>query len=219
MIVGSAGATVSMNTDPVALYGNEIAFDVFRENKRVGSHTVRFDRLDRELRVNSRFELSIDVLFFTVYQFQYQSDATWRAGAIERISVDVDDNGEAFQLKAKRRGEITEIQSDAGLVNFTGGLFPTNHWNADVLRASQVLNTLTGKVNTVSIEARGRENIVTKRGVIEATRYAYTGELETEVWCDASGRWVKMRFAGKDGVPIDYVCRRCQGPVSAPEKE
>ena len=44
-----------------------------------------------------------------------------------------------------------------------------------------------------------------------ATRYAYTGDLDNEVWYDDVGRWVKMRFKGRDGSTIDYVCRRCQG--------
>jgi hypothetical protein len=35
--------------------------------------------------------------------------------------------------------------------------------------------------------------------------------LNTEVWYDDLGRWVKMRFNGPDGSAIEYVCRRCQG--------
>ena len=53
--------------------------------------------------------------------------------------------------------------------------------------------------------------VATERGPVMATRYAYSGELQTEVWYDECGRWVKMRFAGRDGSIIDYVCRQCQG--------
>jgi len=213
--VGGARATLSTDKDPIALYGDELVFDVFRDDTRVGSHVVRFNRTEQELIVHSRFELSIEVLFFTVYRFLYESEAAWRSGEIDRIEVDVDDNGDPFRFEAMRKDGITEILSENGRSEFQGALFPTNHWNSNVLSASQVLNTLTGEVNTVRIEPSGREIVPTERGDTVATKYAYSGEFETEVWYDEQGRWVKMRFAGKDGVPIEYICRRCQG--SQPE--
>ena len=45
---------------------------------------------------------------------------------------------------------------------------------------------------------------------MDATRYRYSGELEqTEVWYDDEGRWLRLRFPGGDGLPIDFICRRC----------
>ena len=124
----------------------------------------------------------------------------------------MDDNGEAFRLSADRTSKDLSMRSSVGTNEFQGNLFPTNHWNLNVLHERRVLNTLTGQINRVRIEARKRERVPTERGEIEATRYAYTGDLQTEVWYDDLGRWVKMRFAGRDGTPIDYVCQRCQGP-------
>jgi hypothetical protein len=214
--VGNAVGLVAKD-DPIALYGKEISFDVFRENERVGLHTVRFNRDGDELMVNSRFELKIDVLFFTVYRFLYQSEAIWRGPLINNLNVEVDDNGEVFRLSADRNGKEMRIRSSAGTAEIEGRLFPTNHWNSNVLHEQRVLNTLTGQVNNVRIEARERERVPTERGEIEATRYAYTGDLQTEVWYDDMGRWVKMRFAGRDGTWIDYVCQRCQGPNTESE--
>ena len=214
IIVKSVGTGIAAtgDTDPLALYGDEIVFDVLRKGENVGTHTVRFDRKGRALFVESRFELAIKILFIPVYSFSYLSTARWRDDTIEFLDVDVDDNGELFYLKAWREEDATEIRSSNGQGRISGQIFPTNHWNADVLRASKVLNTLTGKMNNVRIEARGQEYVPTEGGDVKAMRYAYTGELETEVWYDQEDRWVKMRFVGKDGVSIDYVCRKCQGP-------
>jgi geranylgeranyl diphosphate synthase type II len=57
-----------------------------------------------------------------------------------------------------------------------------------------------------------REYVATERGQVPATYYRYTGDLLAELWYDDDGRWVKMRFKGRDGSMIEYVCRRCQGP-------
>ena len=68
-------------------------------------------------------------------------------------------------------------------------------------------------MNNVRIEARGQEYVPTEGGDAKAMRYAYTGELETEVWYDQEDRWVKMRFVGKDGV---YQSTMFAGSAKAP---
>ena len=45
---------------------------------------------------------------------------------------------------------------------------------------------------------------------IDATLYRYTGDLDTEVWYDDEGRWVRMRFKAKDGSVITYQCEVCR---------
>ena len=127
MIDVSANTKLWTNMDPIVLYGNKDFVDVFREDESVGRQIVRFNRMERYLLVNSRFELSMDDLFFGVHQYLYQSDATWPAGAVNHLNIDVNDNGKKFRLKAKRRGDVTEIQSDAGRSNFEGDLFQTDH--------------------------------------------------------------------------------------------
>ena len=215
-VLGNALAAEKTIIDPLKLYGDEITFDVFRRDKQIGRHVVRFNRTGHELLVSSRLNLSIDVFFITVYRFLYESKATWRLGVVNQINVEIDDNGEPFRFQANQRGGVLRIQSESRRAEFPGPLLPTNHWNARVLGANRVLNTLTGDVHEVRIVSDGRELVATEQGNVVATKYAYSGEFETEVWYDEQGRWVKMRFDGEDGVPIEYVCQRCQGPELKP---
>ena len=46
-------------------------------------------------------------------------------------------------------------------------------------------------------------------GKVKAMRYAYTGDLETEIWYDDKKRWVGMEFVGSDGSHIKYLCKKC----------
>ena len=204
-----------VSSDPIALYGNEIYFDVVRDGKRAGWHHVVFTRNGSELIVTSRFNLQIDFLFFTAFRYFYESEERWLNNQLEGLTVRVNDDGAVLTFQKIRDGKKMIIMRD-GEENFTDEpLYPTNHWNADVLTQSRVLNTLTGKTNRVTIRSAGRDTVATERGELMATRYVYSGELVTEVWYDDSNRWVKMRFAGRDGSTIEYICRRCQGgPVT-----
>lgn len=212
---GTAGASVDSvragAIDPFSLYGKEIRFDVVRNGEKVGSHQVRFDGTSRDLTVRSDFTLKIDLLFVTVFEYSYRSEGRWRQGRLETLTASVDDHGQRSRLSVEPEGARLRINSGDEVYYAAAPLYPTNHWNATVTAEKRVLNTLTGKLNAVQIERKARERVETERGMISATRYAYTGELETEVWYDDAGRWVKMRFRGRDGSSIDYVCRRCQG--------
>lgn len=215
---GTAAATVGTErpdtVDPFALYGPEIRFDVTRNAEKVGSHRVRFDGSPRDLTVRSDFSLKIDLLFVTVFEYAYRSEGRWRQGRLERLNASVDDDGQRSVLSVEPDGQRFRVSSGGEAFSVAAPLFPTNHWNAAVTSENRVLNTLTGKVNKVRIVRKARELVETERGMILANRYAYTGDLETEVWYDDAGRWVKMRFRGRDGSVIDYVCRRCQGGAS-----
>ena len=205
------GLVTPTSLDPKTLYGGGILFDVFRAGDKVGFHRVAFDAHDASLMVRSTFQVKIEFLFLTAFRYDYQSTAEWRGGVLYRIEARVDDDGAKSRIFATRVEQKMRISNSSGEFETLAPLFPTNHWNAKVLGQRRVLNTLTGRVNEVKIVPRGREEVPTERGLVPATRFSYTGDLDNEVWYDDAGRWVKMRFKGRDGSTIDYVCRRCQG--------
>lgn len=89
-------------------------------------------------------------------------------------------------------------------------MFPTDHWHSGVLQSDRVLNTITGRVARVDIADMGEAQVVVNDAPESARRYVYSGDLQTEVWYDREGRWVKMRFRADDGSTIEYVCRKCR---------
>ena len=126
----------------------------------------------------------------------------------------VDDNGDKNFVAATKSDKGMVIRGPKGVHTWESALYPTNHWNAGVLSQKHVLNTLTGDVASVEIRSEGRDKVEAEGKMIEATRYRYSGDIDTTVWYDDDGRWVKMRFVAKGGSTIDYNCTRC-GPGGA----
>ena len=216
LLPGQAGA----HPDPFQLYGPSIEFDVFRAGDKVGRHTVRFTRSGNELKVESAMNLAIEVLFITVFRYAYRAEGTWRNRQLQNLVSRVDDNGRKYTVAAARQGEFFNLTRPDDISDAAAApVIPTNHWNPEVLNQTRVLNTLTGRINAVRIEPRGPEQVDTERGPVPAMRYAYTGALQNEVWYDSAGRWVKLRFQGRDGSTIEYVCRLCQGTPPAGQTE
>ena len=207
--------SVRAQDNPLNLYGEQIRFEIRRQGKPVGSHVVSFERAGGAIRSRSAVHLAVDFLYFTAFRYRFESHALWREGLFERIDVDIDDNGKKLRLAAIYDGERTSVSGTAGALTVPAPLQATEHWNAEILTQHQVFNTLTGKINNVAIRPGHTEWVETERGPVAATVYHYSGDLVIDVWYDERGRWVKMRFKGRDGSLIDYICRQCQGPEKA----
>jgi hypothetical protein len=201
--------------NPEALYGDSLAFDVYRNGDRVGEHTVSFSTESDTLVARTRFSLAIRMLYITVYRFEYEAVDRWRDGCLVAMKADINEDGDEWAVTAKQAGNRLVINGPKGTVETPLGIYPTNHYDAGVLGSDQVLNTITGAINSVRIVEQGTEMVPVGAGERSARHYAYTGQLQNHVWYDSEGRWVAMRFTGKDGSTIDLRCRSCSTPAAA----
>jgi len=198
--------------DPIHVYGEQIAFDVLRNGSVVGEHVTSFQSQNDGFMVQSHMNLSIGFLFIPLYDFTYHSYENWRDDKLSRIRVSVDDGGKRLDFAGSRQNQIFKIRHSSGKYAVIGDVFSTNHWHPDVVKKNsrQVLNTLTGNMNVVSIEPNLPEDVTVKGGTVLATRYDYSGQLhDVSSWYDNEGRWVKLRFKARDGSTIEYLCRTC----------
>lgn len=196
--------------DPIALYGGDIVFDVYRKGSKIGEHRTRFTRRGDTLTVISRMSLAVDVLFFTAYSFEYDSTEIWRNGEVVAVNVNTDDNGKISSVEARNEDGLFKVTGPKGTFIASSWVFPTNHWHRGQAMSKTILNTLNGRFNQIEVVQRGIETVQTAQGSIAAEHLEYTGQLrDTEVWYDAQNRWVKMRFKARDGSFIEYRCRQC----------
>lgn len=196
--------------DPVSLYGGPVRFDVMRNGSKVGQHRVSFEyQPSGALIVNADFNLTVTLLGLPVYRYAYESGSRWCADRLVALWARQNDDGDKTEVRADLEDEGMTIMGPQGTLAAEAGLFPTDHWHAGVLSQTRVLNTLSGEVSKVSIRPMQRDLVEAEGHSIPATAYRYTGDIETWVWYDDFGRWVKMRFTAKDGSNIEYRCASC----------
>jgi hypothetical protein len=198
--------------DPFKLYGSEMNFSVWRKGEEIGQHKVTFARQDGALVVRSFFDIAIKFLGLTVYRYDYSSQETWRDGRLDALASTIDDNGTKSAIEAKEDDGKLAVTAPDAHETVAGFILPSTHWNAEVITASRVLNTLNGKVDAIKLVPLGLESVPVGGGTRQAMHYRYTGAIKAESWYDAEGHWLKLRFPGTDGTLIDYVCERCFAP-------
>lgn len=188
--LGIASTAIAAPADSVPASGR-LAFDVIRKGKDVGDYLVTFRGKGPDLNVtiNTDVTVKLPVIGVSVYKFRQQSTETWRGGKLAALSSKTDDNGTPHSIS----------------VGATP-LIPASLWSADLLAARQVLNTINGGTDTISVRKLGTESVATGSGSVKAAHYAVSGGLNRELWY-ADGKLVHVRFKADDGSVIDYALR------------
>jgi hypothetical protein len=191
-------------------YGQRIEFDVLRDGKSVGEHVTTFAATANRLEVHSCMELSVTVLFIPVYRCEYESTSVWCREILVRLSARTKDGGKATLTQVEPAADGLIVRHGEREQPVAENLMPTDHWNPRVLQRSQVLNTITGRLNMVQISRCNSQSTLVATAAPRERCYEYSGELAAKVWYDGSMRWVGLEFAGLDGSEIVYLCRDCQ---------
>ena len=211
-LMGAPGRAADAMPDPAKLYGNEMVFSVWRKGSEIGRHTVTFLRDGNTLTVRSFLDIAVKFLGLTAFRYTYQSQEVWRGGRLAALDSKIDDNGTPRAVEAKEEDGKLKVTGPDTHETVSRPILPSTHWDAQVIDATRVLNTLNGKIDDVKLVPLGKDTVPVGSGERAAMHYRYAGEIKAESWYDSQGHWVKLRFPGTDGSIIDYVCVRCVAP-------
>jgi hypothetical protein len=181
----------SVNAATVPSSG-ELAFDVMREGSDIGDHryTFRDDGDALSVQVETDVAVKLPLIGVTVFRFEHDSQETWRDGRLAALQSRTNDDGEAHQVD---------------LANAEG--FPASLWNDAILEQTELLNTVDGRSMATSVVNIGQESVRAKGQTVPAHHYRLLGDLERDLWYDASGMLVKVAFTADDGSHIEYTLK------------
>lgn len=192
-------------TDAAALYDKQTTYSIFRKGKQIGKHQLSIVSAGSDIVVTVQSKITVTVLKVPVFRFLYTSTENWRNGKlisvqsvtttnkeIETASLNNTENGSELSYNGKN--------SKADLIQFA-----TNHWYKAAVNQTTLFNTVKGQASEVVVENLGTEVLDIGGEQINATHYAYSGDIIAETWYDDAGRWLKLSFKGKDGSNIDYL--------------
>ncbi|WP_210395374.1 DUF6134 family protein [Motiliproteus sediminis] len=182
-------------------YGDEILFQVYRQNEPVGFYHQRFSGDGERWQTRIAMELEIDWWLWQ-YNYRYEATEQWQGDQLTQLEVLIDRNGDQTRYQLG--------PGDPSLGSGSEQILPTHHYNPAVLTASRVFNTIDWEVNRVTIEPLETATVSTGVSSLSATRFRYDGELDqVESWYDEQGRWVGLRFRDQSGAQVEFRCVVC----------
>ena len=169
----------------------KLQFDVIRKGRDIGDYTLKFRGKGDDLTVSVLTDVMVrvPVIGVSAYNFNQTGTETWKNGKLAALETTTDDNGTAHSIR----------------VGATA-LVPASLWSADIVKSTQILNTIDGSTDRISVRNLGTETVETGHGAVEAQHFAISGDLQRELWF-ADAKLVHVRFQADDGSQIDYVLR------------
>jgi hypothetical protein len=186
----------------------KLAFQVWRNGAHIGEHDLKFEQDGDELTVQINVRIVVRVGPVPVMKYTHSCKERWSGGGaflgLESVSHS---NLTKQVVSAKRSADGIWIQPASGdAYTVPGDTLPMSHWNRQMMK-SPLFNPQDGKVlKESSRTVKGKEMVKLADGsMVEATRYAVTGDASVDDWYDAGNVWTALHGRVVDGSYIDYL--------------
>lgn len=196
----SETTTAASATQIAEKYGPETRYAIFRNGKRIGTHSVKFEKLEDSLSVTVESDIKVTILKIPVFRFNYKATELWKGNELKSVAAITREDGQS--------NTVTYEASESGKKM----AYASNHWHAGVLSTQSVFNTITGNISQVSLARIGVDVLNIQSSKVPTTHYRYSGDIEADVWYDDEGLWAKLQFKGEDASVISYerACTNCK---------
>ena len=180
-------------------------FTVLRDGDAVGHHTVAFHQQAQDLDVTIDTDVVVKIIIVPVYRFTHHDEEVWRGGRLVSLTSKTDDDGTPHHLTVAADAAGLAVTGDDKPSRLPPATVPASLWNPATVTQATLLNTLNGSAMAVKVADLGTETVTVHGQPRSAHHYALTGDLARELWYDADGTLVQVRFKAKDDSDIRYV--------------
>ncbi len=194
--------------DQAKLYPKSVSYDVYRKGDRVGHYTLRFSNIsDVRVATDIEMELKAKVFGFFNYEYRYRANEVWLNDQLSMLNVKTISNKKESQVTAVRKADYLETVDKKGRVHsYPAELMTTHHWYPQLLDQKQVLNSITGKMDSISPESIGSALLDSGGQTVQLEGFRLGGDLDRTIsWYDSKGLWRALEFKAKDGSDIQVV--------------
>ena len=174
---------------------NVLAYEVFRDDKRIGFHHMQFTRSGDDVRVDIHIELDVRLGFIPLFGYTHENTEIWRDGVLQSLVSKTDNNGKpAFADVSLSENSYLGRGSryDGGLVL---PIMSTSYFDPNFVRQQRLISSQDGRLLEVKVAYMGAEQVPDIAGSVEAHRFRLTGDLEIDIWYTEEGRWVRTEFS------------------------
>ncbi len=182
------------------------SFRVFLDDKPIGTHIFTLRELDtvRELRSEARF--AVTFLGLSLYRYEHLAVERWRGDCLLSLEARTNDDGVRKTVQARLEGTSLTVDANGRQEQLPGCLKSFAYWNPAILAADRLLNAQTGRLELVSIQAQGPDQITNAKGrPSQANRYQIVGpEQPITLWYDTASRWVGLESKVGGGRRLTY---------------
>ena len=193
MIIAISAMTSSAVSDAVRQWN----FDVFLDEKKIGSHKFFVEQVEEDYRVASSAHFKFKLFFFIPITYRHNSTELWRNGCLSSLDSVTVRRGKDTRVSGTSIGNIFLVSRDGETHKIGNCVRSFAYWNPFFLTHEFLLNGETGEYLPVTLAKKN-----TIEGLI-ITIKPPSGELILKYSED--GKWMALEAQVKDVGTMKYV--------------
>ena len=175
-------------------------YTITRDGDPIGTQKLDFVADgDNQLTVITDVEIDVRMLGLSFYTFTQHIEEKWQDGILQAISSNTLDDGEERNVDLHRKGDRLQGKYNTKNRDVPGDLIPSTLWHPDAIKQRTVLDTVRARQHQVTVTDKGEGTLVLPVGEVAARHFAFTGELNRDVWYGPDGVILKAEMKAKDG--------------------
>ena len=199
----SLGVTTAAAQDP-------LTFAVSLDDRPIGVHRFRIADAGATRVVESAASFDVRILRIPVYRYRHRNTETWQNCCLQQIDSETDANGTPYAVDLSKTVRGYRIVTPSETQTYEGDcLMSFAYWDQRFLQQKQLLNTQTGELVAVEIQALGesKREIANRTLSVEGFRIlAESRNIDIKVYYNsADGRWVALESVLENGRVLRYL--------------
>jgi len=186
---------------------NSIEFDIFRNDKHIGTHIFSFKRTEQELLVSSVINFEIKKLGIVLYKYYAEGTEVYVKDKLIKFNSTTDQNSKKKYVNIILKDNELYIDGSSFKGNVPSNYLIGTWWNHSIVEAQAQISAVSGRIINQKVKFLGKEKIKFGEKTYETLHYNFSStdqklakdkKLNTDVWYDAKTlNWVKASFDKK----------------------
>ena len=181
----------------------KIAFRILRKGDVIGTHALTFSGNGDALDVAVAIDFVVKIGPIPMFRYEHRATERWQGGQFVSLDSKTNHDGSPQFVRARKEGGGVVVEgSKAERYTAPADALPTTYWNKAML-GSHVINSEDGRLFAIKSAALAEENVPTASGSsLRARHYNVSGELDLDLWYDASNQWAHLVFSKENNTFI-----------------
>lgn len=174
---------------------NQRVFDIYRNNKKIGTHTLTFTRKGSDTVVDIDIKMKATLGFIPLYKYRHTNREIWRGDQLLSIDAFTNDNGKKAFVRAYKNGNVLKVTSNNHAYTTSANIMSTSYWHRSTAYQKQLINTQTGKLINVGIVDKKSISTPMGKQIRPSQKYVISGDIKTIVSYDkGTSEWIGLNF-------------------------
>ena len=182
---------------------NEIKFEIFRNDKKVGYHNIIFSRDKEMLIVRNEIQFEIKKLGISFYKYQSEGTEVYdQDGLLFTFNSKTSDNKKLKYCNIEAKGnENYLIDGSSYKGTFNKDFAISSYWNHEILKKNTQISGITCKIRNQKVTFLKNETIEVKGQATKTSVFNIKGEgLDTQIWYRKKDMAIVRQILNQKGI-------------------